>query len=567
MPEGWPRSSVAAGLVATALPSRVKQTRLAASRSETNVAVSLLRAVGPVRPRSPWEDEKPANVELLRPQDAFFLYTETARVQQHVGGLALLGPRASGPISVSDVEERLRNEFPRHPRLGQVLSWPARGLARPAWVPAEELRLSDHLRQATLPAPGGEQALLEYVASVMARPLDRSKPLWQIHIIDGLPDGRQACLIKIHHAVADGVGALRVVSSLYDEESAEAAGNHSSPLATASADDGPEANGAAVGISSVEHQRGAGLGRASGFATASAIQLADPYLALAKWARRAHASPKRVRRRATEVGAGLWELMRRGPAAQSPLNGDVGPRRRVALVHAPLEGIDELCHRYRASRNDVVVAAVLEGLQPVLAADHGAGPADGAAGAGGHRADAPSTIRVMIPVSMRTLAQRYLPGSWTAALSADLPVGPMSPSERLSLVRQATGRLKRSHQAAGAAFVMSAVGLWAPPALHARAARAAYCSRWFNLVITNLSGPRHTVHLFGAPVEMAYPIVPLASGIGLTVGAMSWRDQMAVALTADPGLVPGLDAVAETVGSCLTREPTSWVATPATSRT
>lgn len=501
-------------------------------------------------------------MELLRPQDAFFLYTETARVQQHVGGLALLGQRPSGPIQLSDIEDRVRAEFPRHPRLGQVLSWPARGLARPAWVPAAKLCLVDHLHQATLPAPGGEEELLEYVASVMARPLDRSKPMWQIHLIDGLPDGRQACLIKIHHAVADGVGALRVVSSLYDEEGAEPPENHSSPSlkgTDGNRDDAPP------GAPSARH--GARLGRAFGFATASAIQLADPYLALAQWAKRARASPKRVRRRASDVGAGLWELMRRGPAAQSPLNGEVGPRRRVVLVHAPLEGIDELCHLYRASRNDVVLAAVMEGLQPVLAGDQGPGAGNGSVGANGRRPDARSTVRVMIPVSMRTLAQRYLPGSWTAALSADLPVGPMSPSERLSLVREATGRLKRSHQAAGAAFVMSAVGLWAPPSLHARAARAAYCSRWFNLVITNLSGPRQMVHLFGAPVEMAYPIVPLASGIGLTVGAMSWRDQMAVALTADPGLVPALDSVAETVQSCLTRAPTSWVATPATSRT
>jgi hypothetical protein len=73
------------------------------------------------------------------------------------------------------------------------------------------------------------------------------------------------------------------------------------------------------------------------------------------------------------------------------------------------------------------------------------------------------------------------------------------------------------------------------------------------------------VHLFGAPVEMAYPIVPLASGIGLTVGAMSWGDQMGVALTADPGLVPDLDLVADTVGACLSREPTNWMATPAAS--
>jgi hypothetical protein len=508
-------------------------------------------------------------VELLRPQDAFFLYTETARVHQHVGGLAVLGPRPTGPVRLSELEERMQAELPWLPRLGQVLTWPAQGLARPAWAPAKELRLSDHLHHAALPAPGGEDALLEYVASVMARPLDRSRPLWQIHLIDGLPGGRQACLIKLHHAVADGVGALRVVSHLYDDGGGEPPGTG---FLSGASTDGTGSNGATGGRWS-KGRRGAQRGRALAFATASAVQLVDPYLALGRWARRAQSSPRRVRRRATEVGAGLLELMQRGPAARSPLNGEVGPRRRVALVHVPLEGIDELCHLHRASRNDVVLAAVLEGLQPVLArgAHGGEGPSDGSlAGAGsvaanGHRPGAASTIRVMIPVSMRTLAQRYLPGSWTAALSADLPVGPMSPSERLLLVRQATGRLKRSHQAAGAAFVMSAVGLWAPPGLHARAARAAYCSRWFNLVVTNLTGQRHTVHLFGAPVEMAYPIVPLASGIGLTVGAMSWGDQMGVALTADPGLVPDLDLVADTVGACLSREPTNWMATPAAS--
>jgi diacylglycerol O-acyltransferase len=471
-------------------------------------------------------------VELLRPQDAFFLYTETARVQQHVGGLALLGPREAGPVGLADLEERLSARLPRLPRLGHVLSWPARGLARPAWVPAPELRLANHLRRAELRAPGDQTALREYVSAVMARPLDRSRPLWELHLIDGLPGGRQAYLIKLHHAVADGVGALRVVSLLFDEGSRVF--DSLDPTAALPA-----------------HRSG----RAAAFATASAVQLADPYLALLRWARRARISPRRVRRRAGDVTAGLWELMRRGPANPSPLNGQVGPARRVALVEAPLGGIDELCHLYGASRNDVVLAAVLEGLRPVLTRS---GSGDGSVASDGRGPVIASTIRVMIPVSMRTVAQRYQLGSWTAALSADLPVGPMSPGERLMHVRQATSRLKRSHQAAGSAFVMSAVGLWAPPRLHAWAARAAYCSRWFNLVVTNLAGPRQPVHLFGAPVEIAYPIVPLADGIGLTVGAMSWGTQMALSLTADPALVPEVDEVALAVRSWLGREPARW---------
>lgn len=510
-------------------------------------------------------------MELLRPQDAFFLYTETARVQQHVGGLALLGRREGGPVCLSDLEERLAAELPRLPRLGQVLSWPARGLARPAWAPAPDLRVADHLQRAELPPPGGQAALLDYVASVMARPLDRSRPLWELHLIDGLPEGRQAYLIKLHHAIADGVGALRAVSLLVDEGSrAVASGDPAAALSSRPTPAPADLAGGGASGPQARWERGrhaAHQGRAMAFASASAVQLADPYLALARWAKRARVSPRRVRRRAAEVVAGLCELAKRGQAGQSSLNGEVGSERRVALVQVPLEGIDELCHLYGASRNDVVVAAVLEGLRPLLAESergrsHLAG--DGSVAHDGRRPDAGMTIRVMIPVSMRTLAQRYQPGSWTAALSADLPVGPMSPGERLRLVRQATSRLKRSHQAAGAAFVMSAVGLWAPPGIHALAARAAYCSRWFNLVVTNLTGPRQPVHVFGAPVEIAYPIVPLANGIGLTVGAMSWGEQMAVALTADPALVPEVDLVAEVVGSCLTREPTGWT-TSATS--
>src|SRR6266511_3406992 len=159
------------------------------------------------------------NVELLRPQDAFFLYTEMPCVQQHVGGLAILDSsgRPQGPLRRRELVELLGGRLCGLPRLRQRLAVAPLGLARAAWVDDDAFDLGWHVRRLELGCPGGWAELCETVEALMATPMDRSRPLWELHLIDGLDvdGGSQAVVLKLHHAIADGLGALNVAHHLF----------------------------------------------------------------------------------------------------------------------------------------------------------------------------------------------------------------------------------------------------------------------------------------------------------------------------------------------------------------
>src|SRR6266540_7261365 len=204
--------------------------------------------------------------------------------------------------------------------------------------------------------------------------------------------------------------------------------------------------------------------------------------------------------------------------------------------------------------NDIVLTLVAEGVHSLLDRRAEAGDRAGATGdrakrgdraraKGDDRTKGDDTLRVMVPVAVRPPGQAAAPGTWTSALSVDVPVGPMRASERLAAVRALTKRAKRSHQALGASFVMQMVGAWAPAALHARAARFAYRGRWFNLIVTTLRGMASAVDLAGARVVVAYPLMPLAEDVCVTVAALTWGDRLTLGLTADAASVPDLELV------------------------
>lgn len=492
-------------------------------------------------------------LELLRPHDAFFLHTETERVQQHVGGLAILDPsgRAAGPLCLEEVAAHLAARLDQLPRLRQRLAFPPLGLVRPAWVDDPAFDLAAHLRTLRLPSPGGRAELCEAVAAVMSQRLDRSRPLWEGYLIEGLADGLQAFLIKLHHAIADGLAALELARRILDLTPAPAAAPVDSasgpppPLATlnmggspwgpARADPNAEGHGATA-------QRGArrGTGQPRGrslFLVSLGAHAAGPLRSLAQGTAHLLTRPRWSLRRALDTLRGLWELARRGPAPASPLSGPIGPQRRIAFTEVPLPWVERIRRRLGCSTNDVILTATAEALSKLLAARPGATP--------------PATLRTMLPIAVRPWSKQAAPGTWTAAFAIDLPVGPMPLAERLSAVRALTRAARRSHQARAAKFLMDSVGAWAPAWLHARAARYAYRGRWFNLIVTALRGVPDPVYLLGARVVTAYPVMPLAEDMAFAAAALSWADQFTVGLTAARDTIPNLDAVAKAVTDCI----------------
>jgi WS/DGAT/MGAT family acyltransferase len=461
--------------------------------------------------------ESGRRVEPLRPDDAFFLHAETPGVQQQVGGLALLDTsgRGAGPVRLEEIGERFAALLALAPRLRQRLAIPAGALARPAWVEDGAFRLDHHLRRVIVAAPGGRRQLETAVEEVMSRPLNRSRPLWEAYLLDGLADGQQAFLLKLHHAIADGIGALAIAERLFD--AGPGGGPKPGPRWEPAA--GREPNSAEVLTTTLRHQ------------------LVAPWQELLGASRRAAANRQGAWRQVRRTVAGIWQLAEGGPAPGTPLNGPVQPGRRIVLTEVPRAEIDAARRHHGGTANDVLLAAVATALHDWFASSG--------------RGEVPESVRTMVPVSTRR--ERDAPGTWTATLDIDLPIGDMTPEARLRAVTAATRRAKRSSQSTGSRFVMSAVGTWAPPFLHARFARFAYRGRWFNLIVSNVPGPRRGLYLSGARVVTAYPIIPLAEDVGLTIAAITWSEQMTIGVTADPSRVEGADMVAQAVVECIAR--------------
>jgi diacylglycerol O-acyltransferase / wax synthase len=465
------------------------------------------------------------DVELLRPQDAFFLYTETPCVQQHVGGLAILDPssRPGGPLLPDDLKGLLAGRLHRLPRLRQRLAVPPLGLARAAWLDDDAFDLDRHVRRLRLPEPGGWRELCALVEAVMAEPLDRSRPLWELYLVDGLQHGRQAVVLKLHHAIADGLGALNIAQHLFGL----ANGRRSGVLRLLRASGGAAGPPPSSPEEPSSWRPAPAPSRARLFWRTLASQVAAPWRAFGGALLRTCRHPARSLRRAGEIVIGIWQLARAGRAPRCALNREVGAGRRIVLTEMPLEHVKRIRGRLGGTINDIVLTLIAEGLHGLLEL----------------RGERAATMRVMVPVAVRPPGEAAAPGTWTSALSLDLPLAEMPPTERLAAVRALTKRAKRSHQALGATFVMQVVGAWAPAPLHARAARFAYRGCWFNLIVTTLRGVASPVDLAGARVVVAYPLMPLAEDVGVTAAALTWGDRLTIGITADEGTVPDLELV------------------------
>src|SRR6266516_3186440 len=157
-------------------------------------------------------------MERLGPQDASFLYLETPNVHQHVGGVAILDPSTApgGRLTYEDLVRVMSSRLHLAPRFRQKVVFPPLAAARPVWVDDSNFDPAFHLRRAALPSPAGRRELIDHVQRVISRPLDRTKPLWEIYLIEGMEDGLSAILSKVHHAMVDGMAAIDIASAIYD---------------------------------------------------------------------------------------------------------------------------------------------------------------------------------------------------------------------------------------------------------------------------------------------------------------------------------------------------------------
>ena len=451
------------------------------------------------------------HLDRLSSIDAGFLHVEEGGAHMHIGAVALF----AGPApSIEEFRAHIASRLPRLPRYRQRIQHMPFGTGRPLWVEDDTFRLDFHVRHTALPAPGGKRELLNLVDRVVGQRLDRTKPLWEIWLVDGVAGGRWAMVGKTHHAMIDGVSGVDLLSVLFDL-SPETPAEEPQPWE-------PKPAPGTVGLLS----HGAlGLVR-------NARELAATGLDGVLHPREA------VTSLAGSVGA-LGEAFRPflDAAPKTVLNAKPGPHRLVEIVKTDLADYKKVkASSGGATVNDVVLTAVAGALGRFLS-ERGM-EVDGV------------ELRACVPISLRQEAKRGALGNEIAIMNAPLPIGLQDPKQRLARVRQAMEDLKSSKQAEGAK-VLTSLENALPPAVLARASRLGFSSRLYNLLVTNVPGPQFPIYLLGRRLEELVPLAFLAPEHRLAIGIMSYDGQVTYGLIADADAVPDLARLAQHLRDCL----------------
>ena len=436
-------------------------------------------------------------------------------MHMHVAGLSILDPstRPDGRLRFEDVEAVIASRIHLAPRFRQKVVTVPGNLARPVWVDDDGFDLDFHLRRSALPEPGGRRELAEAVQRVMSRPLDRSKPLWEMYVFEGLEDGLAAVLLKVHHALVDGISAMHIAAAIFDLTP--------EPPAL----DPPE-------LWTPEPAPSAG----DLLRDALEEQILHPAAALLGAAQTAMEAPSIA---ATRFGAslsGVRDILGMGRRPQGPFDVRIGPNRRFAMADAPVQRFKDVKRALGGTVNDVVLAVVAGGMHKLLKARRE--PTRG------------RSLRALVPVSVRGKDEQAVTGNRVAPAFVDIPVGAMGPATRLARIRASTSGLKESMMALGAESIIN-LGAYAPPALHSMAARLVSRGRWFNLVVSNVPAPQAPLYLAGAKLLANYPGMPLGENAALSVAVTSLSGTMAFGLTGDWDALPDIDYLASAIEESL----------------
>ena len=433
--------------------------------------------------------------------DASFLHLEDGVSPMHIGSVAIF----EGPAPAqADVLAAIARKLPLVPRYRQRVRSLPLAFGRPVWVDDPHFKLDYHVRRTALPAPGGDQELRNLVGRVMAQQLDRSRPLWEMWIAEGVGEGRWALISKVHHVMVDGVSATDLMSVLLDDDR-DAPSVDVQPWEPASAPGLPAAAAAALAAQWMEPLKG----------------VRDLAAALG--------SPRAIAARASTVASGVSSfvsVLRR--AEDSSLNGPIGPHRRWAWASGRLTDVKTIRAEHGGSVNDVVLAVIARGFRDLLVSR-------------GESVDG-RVVQTMVPVSVRTPGERGTYNNKVSAMFAALPVGVEDPIERLAAVRTQMDGLKRSGQAV-AGSTLTSLGGFAPPMLFALGTRVASRTPQsaVNTVTTNVPGPQHPMFLAGRRMLNAYPFVPLVGHVRVGVAIFSYDGNLNFGVTGDYDTAPDIE--------------------------
>jgi diacylglycerol O-acyltransferase / wax synthase len=433
-------------------------------------------------------------MERLTAEDQIMLWPDQ-RWPQEIGAIAILEGEAlldsAGRVRLEAIQRAVGGRLRLVPRFRQLLYQPRRGLGGPLWVDAPAFDLADHVRVVPLPASGDEAALLRTVERLRRQRLDRSRPLWEMCLLPGMPDRRVGLFVRMHHAIADGIAGVASLGAFLDPVP--------DPPAQPATPWTPEPLPTAAELFADDlRRRGERLGHAVSIL----------------------AHPATTARQARAAWPGMRDLLAARPAAATSLNRVVGPDRTLALVRSRLDLVRQIAHTHGATINDVLLAVTAGGVRALLCSR--GEPVDRLT----PRIDVPVTLR---PVKTREQARGNLIGQ----MMVPLPVGVADPGHRLSQIAVETATRKAdSHPS---------VGVMLRSRLVRRALLKLLDRQPVNVTSADLPGPQQPVYLAGARLLEVFPVLSLMGNVSLGVGALSYAGQFNITATADRDAYPDLD--------------------------
>lgn len=432
-------------------------------------------------------------------RDAGFLYLERSHTQLHIACVAIV----DGAVGRDELVARIEQRLPQLRRYAQRAMEVPLSIGHPSWEDDPSFDVGHHVTRWGLPAPGGEGELREAVARLLAQPLDRERPLWEMHLFEGLAGGRTALFQKVHHCMVDGLAGAQLLEVLLDAEPVPSRRAAPAPRAEMPLPDARERIARAIGD-------GISAGTRNVLGTWRA--LTRPRAALDAIDRMRDAAFSALKLAADDVPTLPWNAL-------------LGSRRVVGFTKLSLAGVRTIRDAHGGSLNDVVLATLAGGLKRLLE--------------GQGQETRGLELTALVPVSLRAAPDAADLGNRISAMLVPLAVDPAGERARLVATRAVTERLKAGGAWTGIeALLEVADGLPAP--LVALVGRRLSLGRLANLIATNVPGPREPRWLCGARVEELRPIVPIADGLGLGVAVFSYDGWLYVGLHADADLLPDL---------------------------
>ncbi|GAC1617435.1 MAG: wax ester/triacylglycerol synthase family O-acyltransferase [Candidatus Dormibacteraceae bacterium] len=441
-------------------------------------------------------------MDRMSPQDAMFLHVEDDNNPMHIGNVSVF----EGPApTYGDLVRMVAANLPLVPRYRQRVRFVPMELGRPVWVDDAHFTILYHIRHTALPRPGGADQLRNLAGRVFAQNLDRGKPLWELWMVEGLEEGRWALISKVHHCMVDGVSGTDLMTVLLDREPQPAPTR--APAwhpAKEPSDLHLLADTLADGLlEPIDRIRGLPiLARAQLFSGLNLADLRNLLMSYRTWLQ---------------------------PTAGS-LNGPIGPHRRWSWANATLDQVKEIRAGLGGTVNDVVLAVITRGFRDLLLSRN-----ENIEG---------KVVRTLVPVSVRSESERGTYNNRVSGLFPGLPVGLDDPVERLENLRQQMNVFKESGQAV-AGDVLTQLSGFAPPMFLSLSARLGtrFQQQLVQTVTTNVPGPQFPLYAAGKKMVYAYPYVPIAGSVRISIAIFSYLGGLNFGITADYDTVPDLDVL------------------------